>query len=124
MIGDPRDAVCRLSRQCEKYGQVAERESTPKSLTPAEIRTTLTRATRNPLSPAWRTKPSWYLVVTEDKMIPPDAQRFMSRRAGSTVVEVKGSHAIYISQPGVVAALIEQAAEGVSGSARVGSSGA
>jgi len=63
--------------------------------------------------PAWKTKTSWYLVVTEDKMIPPAAQRSMSKRAGSTVVEVKGSHAIYVSQPGVVAELIEQAAEGV-----------
>jgi pimeloyl-ACP methyl ester carboxylesterase len=61
--------------------------------------------------PAWRTKPSWYLVTTEDKMIPPDAQRAMSKRAGSTVVEVKGSHAIYVSQPSAVAALIEQAAK-------------
>src|SRR5216683_717678 len=63
--------------------------------------------------PAWKTKPSWYLVATDDKMIPPPAQRFMSKRAGSTVAEVKGSHAIYVSQPGAVAALIEQAAEGV-----------
>ncbi len=60
--------------------------------------------------PAWRTKPSWYLVVTEDKMIPPDAQRAMARRAGSRVVEVGGSHAIYVSQPQAVAALIEEAA--------------
>ena len=60
--------------------------------------------------PAWRTKPSWYLVATEDKMIPPPAQRFMAKRAGSTVVEVKGSHAIYVSQPEAVARLIEQAA--------------
>ncbi len=60
--------------------------------------------------PAWRTKPSWYLVVTEDKMIPPDAQRAMSKRAGSKVVEVGGSHAIYVSQPQAVAALIEEAA--------------
>jgi len=59
---------------------------------------------------AWRTKPSWYLVTTEDKMIPPDAQRAMSKRAGATVVEVKGSHAIYVSQPRAVADLIEQAA--------------
>lgn len=59
--------------------------------------------------PAWKTKPSWYLVVTEDKMIPPDAQRAMSKRASASVVEVKGSHAIYISQPGAVASLIEQA---------------
>jgi pimeloyl-ACP methyl ester carboxylesterase len=64
--------------------------------------------------PAWRAKPSWYLVTTEDRMIPPAAQRAMSKRAGSTVVEVKGSHAIYVSQPGAVAALIEQAAKGIS----------
>src|SRR5438445_3750278 len=63
--------------------------------------------------PAWRTKPSWYLIVTDDKMIPPDAQRFMSRPAGSTVAEVKGSHAIYVSQPRAVAALVEQAAKSV-----------
>ena len=60
--------------------------------------------------PAWKTKPSWYLVATDDKMIPPAAQRFMSRRAGSTVVEVAGNHAIYVSQPNAVAALIEKAA--------------
>ena len=62
---------------------------------------------------AWRTKPSWYLVVTDDKMIPPAAQRFMSKRAGSTVVEVAGSHAIYVSQPNAVATLIKSAAKGV-----------
>lgn len=62
--------------------------------------------------PAWRTKPSWYLVATDDKMIPPDAQRAMSKRAGSTVVEVKGSHAVYVSQPQAVASLIEKAATG------------
>ena len=67
--------------------------------------------------PAWKSKPSWYLIVTEDKMIPPDAQRAMSKRAGSTVVEVKGSHAIYVSQPKAVAALIKQAAESVKVSA-------
>jgi pimeloyl-ACP methyl ester carboxylesterase len=60
--------------------------------------------------PAWRSKPSWYLVTTEDRMIPPPAQRAMSQRAGSTVTEVAGSHAIYVSQPAVVANLIEQAA--------------
>ena len=61
--------------------------------------------------PAWKTKPSWYLVATDDQMIPPPAQRFMSKRAGSTVVEVAGSHAIYVSQPQAVAALIEKAAQ-------------
>jgi pimeloyl-ACP methyl ester carboxylesterase len=63
--------------------------------------------------PAWKSKPSWYLLVTEDKMIPPPAQRFMSARAGSTVVEVAGSHAIYVSRPDAVAALVKQAAQGV-----------
>src|SRR6202023_50482 len=67
--------------------------------------------------PAWKAKPSWYLIVTDDKMIPPDAQRAMSKRAGSTVVEVKGSHAIYVSQPEAVAALIEQAAKSMKTSA-------
>lgn len=63
--------------------------------------------------PAWKSKPSWYLLATDDRMIPPPAQRFMSERAGSTVVEVAGSHAIYVSQPKAVAALIKQAAQGV-----------
>ena len=63
--------------------------------------------------PAWKTKPSWYLVATEDRMIPPPAQRLMSKRAGSTVVEVKGSHAVYVSQPNAVAGLIMKAAESV-----------
>jgi len=67
--------------------------------------------------PAWKTKPSWYLVVTDDKMIPPDAQRAMSKRAGSKVEEVKGSHAVYVSHPEPVAALIEQAAKSVETSA-------
>jgi pimeloyl-ACP methyl ester carboxylesterase len=60
--------------------------------------------------PAWRTKPSWYLVVTNDKMIPPDAQRAMASRAKAHVVETPGSHAVYVSNPAVVAGLIEQAA--------------
>jgi pimeloyl-ACP methyl ester carboxylesterase len=60
---------------------------------------------------AWKTKPSWYLLTSEDKMIPPDAQRVMSKRAGATVVEVAGSHSIYVSQPEAVAALIETAAK-------------
>jgi pimeloyl-ACP methyl ester carboxylesterase len=67
--------------------------------------------------PAWKAKPSWYLIVTDDKMIPPDAQRSMSKRAGSTVVEVNGSHAIYVSQPEAVAALVEKAAKSVKASA-------
>ena len=60
--------------------------------------------------PAWRSKPSWYLVATDDRMIPPPAQRAMSERAGATVVEAPGSHSIYVSQPQAVADLIKQAA--------------
>lgn len=59
---------------------------------------------------AWHAKPSWYLVATDDKMIPPDAQRAMSKRAGASVAESHGSHAIYESKPAAVAALIEKAA--------------
>lgn len=67
--------------------------------------------------PAWRTKPSWYLIASDDRMIPPAAQRFMAERAGSHVSEVSGSHAVYVSQPEEVAALIEQAAGGVKAAA-------
>ena len=68
--------------------------------------------------PAWKSKPSWALVATADKMIPPHAQAAMSKRAGSTVVEVEGSHAVYVSQPKAVAAFIAKAAlELTSGSA-------
>ena len=58
--------------------------------------------------PAWRSKPSWYLVATDDRMIPPPAQRAMSERAGATVVEAPGSHAIYVSQPQATAELIKR----------------
>lgn len=61
-------------------------------------------------TPAWHTKPSWYLVATADKMIPPPAQRSMAKRAGATVTEAEGSHAIFVSRPDVVASVIERAA--------------
>ena len=67
--------------------------------------------------PAWKTKPSWYLIATEDKMIPPQAQHLMSKRAGSKTVEVAGSHSIYMSQPDAVAALIKEAAKGAAAAA-------
>jgi pimeloyl-ACP methyl ester carboxylesterase len=60
--------------------------------------------------PAWRAKPSWYLLTTQDKMIPPPAQRAMSERAGAAVTEVAASHSVYVSQPDAVANLIAQAA--------------
>ncbi|GAB2836609.1 alpha/beta hydrolase [Actinoallomurus bryophytorum] len=60
--------------------------------------------------PAWRQKPSWYLVATDDRMIPPPAQHAMAERAGATVAEVSASHSVYLSQPQAVADLIKQAA--------------
>jgi pimeloyl-ACP methyl ester carboxylesterase len=66
---------------------------------------------------AWRKKPSWYLVATDDRMIPPDAQRMMSKRAGATVAETKGSHAVYVSRPAPVVALIKEAAASLTTSA-------
>jgi pimeloyl-ACP methyl ester carboxylesterase len=62
---------------------------------------------------AWRSKPSHYLVATEDHMIPPPAQRQMAQRAGALVTESPGSHAVYVSRPEAVAAVIEQAASAV-----------
>ena len=63
--------------------------------------------------PAWKTKPSWYLIAKDDRMIPPAAQRLMSKRAGATVAEVAGSHAVYVAQPDAVAAVIVKAARGM-----------
>jgi pimeloyl-ACP methyl ester carboxylesterase len=62
--------------------------------------------------PAWRTRPSFYLVATDDRMIPPPAQRTMAERAGATVSETDASHAVYVSKPAEVAALIKKAASG------------
>ena len=62
-------------------------------------------------APAWKTKPSWYLVAADDRMIPPPAQRAMATRAGAKVTETPGSHAVYVSRPQAVAALIAKAAE-------------
>ncbi len=69
-------------------------------------------------TPAWRTKPSFYLVTTADKMIPPVAQRSMAKRAGATVTEEEGSHAIFVSKPEVVASVIKRAAVAVSAQSR------
>jgi pimeloyl-ACP methyl ester carboxylesterase len=62
--------------------------------------------------PAWHTKPSWYLVTTEDRMIPPPAQHAMASRVGATLSEVAASHSVYLSQAEAVATLIAQAAAG------------
>ena len=61
--------------------------------------------------PGWRLKPSWYLVASDDRMIPPPAQRGMAERAGASVQEVPGSHSVYVSQPQAVADLIHTAVE-------------
>ena len=63
--------------------------------------------------PGWRVKPSWYLVATDDRMIPPPAQRAMAERTGASTREVSGSHAVYVSQPGAVADLINAAVDSV-----------
>jgi len=63
-------------------------------------------------TPAWKVKPSWYLVATDDKMIPVPAQRMMANRAGAKTADQSGSHAVYVSQPQAVAAIIEEAARG------------
>jgi len=62
--------------------------------------------------PAWRTRPSWYLAATDDRMIPPPAQRAMAEKVGATLSEVAASHSVYLSQPEAVATLIAQAAAG------------
>ena len=61
-------------------------------------------------TPAWKTKPSFYLVASDDRMIPPPAQRFMAERAGTQISETSGSHAFYVSRPAEVVRMIEQAA--------------
>lgn len=60
---------------------------------------------------AWHAKPSWYVVATEDRIIHPELQRYMAKRAGSKTVEVKGSHAVFIAQPAAVAKVIQDAAK-------------
>lgn len=76
----------------------------------AQVPWGLAAVTGTVTAPAWRVKPSWYLIPTEDLMIPPVAMRTMAARAHATVVETPGSHAIFLSRPQVVADLIEQAA--------------
>ena len=64
--------------------------------------------------PAWRTKPTWYLIAGDDRMIPPPAQHAMAQRIGAQTVEVPGaSHSVYVSQPAATADLIKQAAKSV-----------
>ena len=69
--------------------------------------------------PAWRAKPSWYLIASDDRMIPPPAQHTMAERMGATTTEVPGSHAIYVSRPDAVANLITQAARSLAATSTI-----
>lgn len=60
--------------------------------------------------PAWKNFPAWYLVTTDDQMLPPDAQRFFAERMGATVTSLAGSHASMVSHPDAVAAFVSAAA--------------
>lgn len=107
----PRDGLLMLDRAAfptSFAGDLPEREAA--FMTDSQVPWGVAALQGSVTEPAWRMKRSWYLVATDDHMIPPHAQRAMSERAGSTVVEVPGSHAVYVSQPGAVAALIKQAA--------------
>jgi pimeloyl-ACP methyl ester carboxylesterase len=80
----------------------------------SQIPPSLAAGTAAVTAPAWKSKPSWYLVAKGDHIIPPDAQRLMAKRAGATVAETDGSHVIYITHPDATAAIIEEAAKAVS----------
>jgi pimeloyl-ACP methyl ester carboxylesterase len=62
---------------------------------------------------AWKHRPNWYLVTTEDLMIPPDQQRSMAQRIGATTVETAASHSVFVSQPEAVTEIIKAAESGV-----------
>ena len=107
----PRDGFLYLDRD-KFYGSFAADlpAQTAAFMADSQVPWAVDAAAGTVTEPAWRHKRSWYLVATEDRMIPPAAQRAMAERAGATVVEVIGSHAVYVSQPAAVAGLIRQAA--------------
>ena len=72
----------------------------------------LAALTENATKAAWKTKPSWYLVSQHDNAIPPDAERFMSKRMGAVTEEIDGSHTAFIAQPVRVAGFIRKALAG------------
>jgi pimeloyl-ACP methyl ester carboxylesterase len=69
--------------------------------------------------PSWRSLPSWYLVTTDDQMVPPDAQRFFAKRMGATVKAIEASHAAMVSHPAAVASFILKAAAAAEAKAAV-----
>jgi pimeloyl-ACP methyl ester carboxylesterase len=110
----PQDGFLFLDRQKFAASFAADvKPETADFMANSQVPWALAAASGGATAAAWKTKPSWYLLTTEDHMIAPELQRFMSKRAGSKVVEIKGSHAIYVSQPDAVATLIEKAAKGV-----------
>lgn len=76
----------------------------------SQVYLSLKSATAPAVSPAWKTKPTFAVVATQDRSINPDLERFMYKRAGSKVIELAASHAVYMSKAAEVAALIEEAA--------------
>ena len=123
LIADPPRAhrsrrSCRRAMGSCSWTATSSTTRSPATCRPTRQRSSPTHRSRGASSalagtvtePAWRAKPAWYLVSTQDRMIPPPAQRAMAARAGATTVEAIGSHAIYASQPGAVADLIRQAA--------------
>jgi pimeloyl-ACP methyl ester carboxylesterase len=110
-IEPPQDGFLFLDR--DKFGAAFAADVTPETaafMADSQVPWGVDALVGSVSKPAWRVKPSWHLVATEDHMIPPPAQRAMAARAGATVVEVAGSHAIYVSNPGAVVSLILQAA--------------
>jgi pimeloyl-ACP methyl ester carboxylesterase len=113
VILPPQDGFLFLDRQKFAASFAADvKPETADFMANSQVPWGLAAASGGAAAAAWKTKPSWYLLTTEDHMIAPELQRFMSKRAGSKVVEIKGSHAIYVSQPQAVATLIEKAANG------------
>jgi pimeloyl-ACP methyl ester carboxylesterase len=109
----PQDGFLFLDRQKFAASFAADvKPETADFMANSQVPWALAAASGGATAAAWKTKPSWYLLTTEDRMIAPELQRFMSKRAGSKVVEIKGSHAIYVSRPDAVASLIEKAANG------------
>ena len=77
----------------------------------AQVPTSIAALSSPVKSAAWRTKPSWYIVASDDRIINPDLQRDMANRAGSKTTEIKGSHAVFIAQPAAVARIIVEASQ-------------
>ena len=91
-------------------------EEEAKFLADAQVPISIPKAGSAPITaPAWRVKPSWYLVSSQDRIIAPDTERMMAKRAGATVAEVDGGHLAFVSRPEIAARMIRAAAEAIAG---------